>query len=418
MMILFFGWPGAGGAKDVRTIKTQFFFAYAVMGSMIPFLSIYLKREQALSEGQIGTVLGLAGVSILLTPVLMTLLADTKFDPRRLAACVFGVSGSALLALYFTENIWLVFALLFLHSLAYAAVIPLHDGMVFGLQRRMEQEGVASEPYYHIRVWGSLGFILPSLLFFYFLSRGYSLSIILIGGFSFSVICLLNALRLPYPKTTPRPDEGPRPIPTTQAARVFWQPSMRVFCIALFITFIAAGAFGSFYPLYMAEVIGIEERWVGLIFNFGVVIEIFFMLGFGWLQARLGLRKIIVLGIVCFSLQTALLAAFPTLVMALLAQVLHGIIIVGIYMAPIMFINGKAGDDFRNSIQGLYTVLIIGVARIVGIISAGHLGDVDLRLIPILSSVLAATGALLLFSAFRESEESVEPSVSPAREST
>jgi len=386
----------------VRILKTQFFFAYAIMGSIVPFLPIYLKREQGLTEGQVGLVLGLASVSILLTPVLMTLLADTRFDSRRLASVIFGVSAAAMLALFFAEGLWLVLALLCVHSLAYAAVVPLHDGMAFGLQRRMEAAGEPIVPYYHIRVCGTVGFILPSVIFFGFLTYGYSTSVILLGAVAFSTAALLNAFRLPAPRTEEARHQAAKRVPTRDAAAVFLRPGMRVFCVALFTTFVAAAAFGSFYPLYMVDVVGVEERWVGLIFNFGVVIEIFFMLGFGWLQARLGLRNIMVIGTACFALQAVTLGLFPNVFTAVAVQLLHGMIIVGIYMAPIMFINRQAGDHFRNSIQGLYTMMIMGLARIVGIIVAGQAADVNLRIIPFAAAALAACGASMLFVAFRE----------------
>jgi MFS transporter, PPP family, 3-phenylpropionic acid transporter len=375
---------------------------------MVPFLPIYLKHEQGLQGGQIGLVLGVAGFSILLTPVLMTFLADSRFDPRRLVSLVFGISGTSLLLLFFLQGFWWVLLLLCLHSLAYAAVMPLHDGMTFSLQRRMERVGQPAMAYNHVRVWGSIGFILPSLILFALLSFGWSTRAILLTGVGFSLLSLLNAFRLPDPRAArgrPPLAKEKEKLPTAMAAQVLLGREMRVFCLALFLTFIAAAAFGSFYPLYMVEVVGVNERWVGLIFNFGVVIEIFFMLGFGWLQARLGLRNIIIIGIACFSLQTVLLGLFPSIGMALLVQGLHGMIIVAVFMAPIMYINRHAGDHFRNSIQGLYTMGVVGIPRIGGIILAGQLAEINLRLIPFFAAGLSAAAALLLFVAFREQQE-------------
>lgn len=392
--------------KKVRKLKAQYFFAYGVMGSVIPFLPIYLKREQGLQEGQIGFALGLAGLSILLTPVLITLLADTRFDPRRLVSLVFAVSGASLLLLFFSQGFWVVLALLFLHSLAYAAVMPLHDGMTFNAQRQMETHGHEVIPYNQVRVWGTIGFIVPSLILFWFLNAGWTTRVVLLAGVGFSILSLLHAFRLPDPRLIDHRDpEVPRRLPTAMAAQVLLRPDMRAFCAAMFITFVAAASFGSFYPLYMVEVVGVGEQWVGLIFNFGVAIEILFMLGFGWLKAKFGLRNIMIAGLACFALQASLLGLFPNVWVAILVQSLHGIIIVGIFMSPIMYINRKAGDRFRNSIQGVYTMIIVGLARIGGIVTAGQIADLNLRIIPFMAAGLAIVAATLLVVAFREQNE-------------
>lgn len=105
------------------------------------------------------------------------------------------------------------------------------------------------------------------------------------------------------------------------------------------------------------------------------------------------------LGISVFVLQTLALGFFPTPLVAVLGQSVHGIIILSMYIAPIMYLNRQAGDTFRNSIQGLYTMAIVGVSRIVGISVAGQVGQIDLRLTPFFAAA-GATIALILFAFF------------------
>ena len=369
------------------------------MGSLVPFLAIYLKRGKGLNEGEIGLAIGIASFSILFTPVLMTLLADTRFDPRRLTSLIFLISGASLLGLHFAQGLLLVLLLLTIHSLAYAGVMPLHDGMTFSLQRQWEKKGRTPPPYNRIRFWGTIGFIIPSLFLFFLLDTGLCTGMILFSGLAYSILALINVFRVPDPRLVETSPKRRQQLPTALAARLMLRPHMRVFSIAMFLYLGASFSFTSFYPLYLADVIGIEERWVGLIYNFGVTLEIGFMLSLGWLHARLGFRKLMLLGISVFVLQTLALGFFPTPLVAVLGQSVHGIIILSMYIAPIMYLNRQAGDTFRNSIQGLYTMAIVGVSRIVGISVAGQVGQIDLRLTPFFAAA-GATIALILFAFF------------------
>lgn len=397
---------GAESDATVNPLKSQYFFAYGVMGSLIPFLPIYLKQNQALREGEIGLALGVASVSILFTPILMTLLADTRFDPRRLAALIFTISGLSLLVLFFSHGFWMVLLLLCLHSLAYAGVMPLHDGMTFSIQRQTEQQGREITPYHRIRVWGTIGFIVPSLILFVLLDAGWSTAIILICGVAFSLFSLLNVFRLPDPRLALLAGPAEERLPTTLALTLLLRPHMRVFCAAMFVFSMGAFSFGSFYPLYLVEIVGVKPQWVGLIFNFGVAIEIIFMLSLGWLQARLGLRRIMILGAACFFFQTLAIGFFPNVWIALLSQGVHGMIILAWFISPVVYLNRQAGDRFRNSIQGLYTMAILGLARIVGIVAAGQVAQINLRLIPFIAAALAFLTLILFVFSFRDNEPS------------
>ncbi len=383
------------------------------MGSIYPFLSIYLKQAQNLTEAQIGLILGVASLSVLITPVLMTLLADTRFDPRRLVSGIFLVSSLALLMLYFSTGFWPVLLLLTLHSLAHAAMVPLHDGLTFSTLRRREMEKRPSVPYHRIRVWGTMGFIIPSLILFW-LIRGWDVSVIILCGVAYGMLALLHAFRLPDPRLGPDGNTLQRSrggLPTAMALRTLLRPHMRIFCLALFLAYMGLSGFGSFQPLYLVEYVGINAEWVGLIISFGVAVEIVFMLGFGRLQAWLGFRRLMIAGIGCLFMQTLLMALFPVAAVAVAVQVAHGMVILAMFIAPVMYINRAAGDRFRNSIQGLYAMVVLGAARISGVVLAGQLAGIGLHLILFTAAGLCFVSVILFVFAFREEPVTAEESV-------
>ncbi len=397
----------------MRAVKLQFFLSFAVMGAIMPFLAVYLKEDQGLTEIQIGYVAAAASIAVLIAPVAITLLADTRMDPRRLTAACYLLSSSFLILLSMVEGFWPTILLFGLHSLAFVAVIPLQDGINFSIQRKLEEDGLLLTPYHQIRVWGTIGFIVPSAIIYLLVERGFTTSVILFIGVAFSILGILNCRFIP----DPRIDQGRHSdadakawnLPTLGAARSLFKGNVLVFCIGMTFVHAASSAYFAFYPLYLTEEVGIDRKWVGLIFNIGVVIEIVFILGLGYLIRKVGLRNLILIGVFCMAARTALLAWQPTVSVAIAGQIFHGLIIIALHVAPVMYINRQANDRFRNSIQGLYTMIVVGGSRIAGSVLSGHLAQSGLILLFIVATAMSVATLILFLIAFRPEEDDRSP---------
>ena len=398
----------------MKPVKIQFFLAFAVMGAIMPFLAVYLKEDQGLTETQIGYVAAAASIAVLIAPVAITLLADTRMDPRRLIAACYLLSGTFLALLALAEGFWPTLLLFGLHSLAFVAIMPLQDGVNFSIQRKREAAGLPPPPYHQIRVWGTIGFIIPSAIIFLLIERGFTTTIILATAILFGFFGILNCRFLPDPRRNRNRPAEPADakawgLPTLGAARALFSGNVLVFCIGMTFIHAASSAYFAFYPLYLTEEVGVDRKWVGLIFNIGVVIEVVFIFGLGYLIRKVGLRNLILIGVFCMAARTALLAWQPTVTIAITGQIFHGLIIIALHVAPVMYINRQAADRFRNSIQGLYTMTVVGGSRIVGSILSGHLAQSGLILLFIVATFMSAITLILFLFAFREEPNDRSP---------
>jgi PPP family 3-phenylpropionic acid transporter len=389
----------------VRPIKAQYFVAFAVMGSVLPYLPVFL-AERGLSDPQIGWVLAAAGVAVLLTPVLVTLLADTHLQNRTLLAVSFAAAAASLAWLWRAEGFWSLFAAHALFALAFAAVMPVQDGLHFASQRLAEAAGRPILPYHRVRVYGTVGFIVPSLVLYAWLAAGADVGVAIVAAIVCSGLGMINAPLLPATRIDAGPAEAvqSRPLPTIEAARAMLHGPVLVFCIASWLVHLAISAYYTFYPIYLTRLLGVDPRWIGLISNLGVLVEVFFMLAFGWLVARLGMRGLLVVGAACMTLRFMLLALFPNVWVAVGTQALHGIMVLVVHVAPPVYLNRQAGERYRNSIQGLFAMLVYGTGRIVGNAVAGHLAEVSLIVVFAYSAVLCAVVTALFAMAFRDGE--------------
>jgi PPP family 3-phenylpropionic acid transporter len=407
----------------VFPIKRQFFFSFSVYGAVLPYLSVVL-ADRGLSMGQIGQVLSLTGVAIMVSPVVTTLLADTRVQSRTLLGILFALSAASLALLAGVRGFWLLLIVHGFFALAYAPVNALQDGLYFHRKAELEAmptvnsgdvgSGGASSggagsggvaPYHVVRVFGTLGFIAPSLLLYLLLRQGLDASAALWCGAACAAAGAFNAVTLPRQRRAELA-EGEKPpgskLPTLAAARALCKPHTLVFCLAMLLLHLATTAYYGFYPLYLTDTLGVPDAWVGLITTIGVVVEIGFMLGFGWFVARFGLRGLMIWGSVVTLGRFALLAMFPNVGVAVATQLLHGMMVLIIHVAPPVYLNRHAEPAYRNSIQGLFAMAIYGTGRIFGNLLAGWVADVSLVAVFGWAAGLSLLAAALFIFAFAE----------------
>lgn len=352
----------------MTALRRQFFLSYAVIGSVMPLMTVFLREQGGFNFLQIGLAMSLMNIPMLCSPALITLLADRNIDSRRILAVAYTCSAIVLSAMYFSHDITLTLTLFVFHGLSFVAMLPLQDGYYFSLAEQKRQAGESAIGYPLVRVWGTIGFILPSLILFYPLSRGAPAKVILPCAVSFCLLSLLNSLSLP---AVTKPKQTSNRLPTKEALRAIFAPNARWLSIGLFFGFMAVSAFYAFIGNFFDEEVGIPKKYIGLIINIGVLIEVGFTLLMPWMQRKIHLRGIMVLGLFCMVLRMVLLAFFPTPAMAVVVQLCHGLEVLALFVGPVMFLDRLATDEFRNSIQGVFTMAIGGVARVVGGVAAG-----------------------------------------------
>lgn len=394
----------SGTSTPPHSTKPQFFLSFALIGSIVPFLPVLLE-ERGLSKPQIGLVIAVSYLGILLTPLLITALADTRVAGRWLMTILFALAGLFAAALLPAHGFWAVMLLYGLHSLALQPIFPLQDGIHFAVQAQRMRMRLPEIGYHTVRLFGTFGYIVPGFILYFFLRPGGSMDPTLWCGVIVAAIGTAYAIfRLPH-----TPPAGPSArLPTADAARAMRNPHVLVFCIAMFLVHVASTAYYIGYPLHLTSVCGIDKRWVGLIANIGVACEVGFVLGFAWLVKRYTLRRVMYIGALAISVRMFLLAASDSIGIAIAIQLIHGPTVLAVHIAPPSFLNSRADDRYRNSIQGLYSIAFAGTGRIAGSLLAGWLAKFSLATMFTIAAAICLVGVALFFYAFGEREHGGE----------
>ncbi len=394
-----------------HAIQRQFLITFASMGAVLAYLPVLLAQRLG-DASQVGIVMSTTGLAIILTPVLMTALADTRLQSRSIIASLFVISAVTC----FWQAISFSFVgLLISHavfSFFFWPLASLQDGLVFADNQQAHLTGKPQTPYHRVRIFGSIGFALPLAGLYFLIHAGLSVSSALYVGGTLCLLGAVNALSLPrvtlgaarkaqvarttspsinhlkHDSPVAHPTGQSTEHPTRAAARVMLSGTPLVFCLCLFIAHLGNSAYYAFYPIYLTQQVGFANQWVGPITMLGVVLELGVMSSVGLMMGKLGLKGLLILGLSMMALRFTLLGVFPNAHVAVWTQVLHGITVVGIYVIPPVYLNTLASDHFRSSIQGLYAMTVFGPGRILGNILGGLLADYSL---PVMFQVSAAT---------------------------
>src|SRR5437763_15614794 len=102
----------------MRSLKAMYFLIFALGGIVVPFISLYF-QQRGLKKDEIGYVQGLAAIAVVLSPILLTYLADRRLDARKILAGAMVIAAGALGALYLGRGGGVMGMMWAVHLLAY-----------------------------------------------------------------------------------------------------------------------------------------------------------------------------------------------------------------------------------------------------------------------------------------------------------
>ena len=349
------------------------FLQFFVWGAWLLTIGAYWFQNRHWSGAGFGAIFSTMGIASLFMPALMGVVADKWINAERLYGILQILGAIALFCVPLAGDPQTLFWVMLINMCFYMPTIALAIAVSYNA---LKSEGLdVVRDYPPIRVWGTIGFIVPGLLLYFLIRQWHGISVVLYLASAIAVAGLINSMWLPSFGRPAAPRE--RRLPTAEAARALFKGQMLVFCAACFLLQMAAACYYSFYPIYLSRGLGVPEAWTGMVVNIGVGIEIVFMLAFGRITRWLGMRNFLLLGAALMALRMALLAAFPVPAVGIGTQAFHGMMVLLIHVAPVVMVNAVAGDSYRHSMQGLFAMLVLGGGRIVGNFIAGPIARRD-----------------------------------------
>jgi hypothetical protein len=363
------------------TIKIQLgvmmFMQFFVWGAWYGQMSKYMTDQLGATGAQVGSAYAAFSIAMIAAPFFVGMLADRYFQAQKVLG-VLNLLGAVIL--FFLTQInnpdtfyWVMLA----YCLTFAPTISLTSSISMRNMDNPEKEFPA------IRVFGTVAWIAVVNLVG-FLGLGDKVAIFQISMVTSVVLGLFSFL---LPKTPPTAT-GPATfgqIIGKDAFVLFKDRSFLIFfissvliCIPLSFYYAWANpsltdTFKAGFPTADPTTFRIENMM-----SLGQVSEVLFMLLLPLAYARLGVKNILIIGLVAWIIRFAFFGygdALGGVWMLYAAILLHGVCFDFFFVSGMIYTDKKAGDKIKSQAQGLITLATYGIGMFIGSEVSGYVKD-------------------------------------------
>ncbi len=312
-------------------------------------------------------------IAAIAAPFFLGLVADRYFATEKVLGVLHVLGGLVMLVVPQATGAPTVFiVLLLIYNLCYMPTLGLANSLAFHHIQSQEQQ------FPLIRVFGTVGWIVAGLFISYVLGPltgavAEQTPLPIYSTATASIILGLFSFTLPH---TPPPGAGQpvslRSILGLDALRQLGDRSFYVFIAASLLLCIPLAAYYNFTQLFLGDAgvtkIAATQTW-------GQISETGFMLLMPLFFARLGVKKMLLLGMGAWVLRYALFAIaapgaiFPLILIGIL---LHGVCYDFFFVTGQIYVDKKSTPAVRGQAQGFLVLVTYGVGMLIGAQVAGN----------------------------------------------
>jgi PPP family 3-phenylpropionic acid transporter len=337
------------------------------MGASLPFMPVWF-RARGLSGTEIALIFSMPMLARAVTGPALALWADSFRLRRTPLIWLAGVSIFAFIVLALTNGFWWWMLAWFVGQTLLGTISPLTDVIAL---RRARIDGFA---YGWPRGVGSAGYIFGNVAMGLLLLRAPPGSVLAWTIVAAGLTALGARLLLPADPV----HEGHARLSAAELWRglgdLLRQPLFLLAIAAVGLIQASHGFYYSFSTLVWRKQ-GLPGGWIGLLWGFGVTVEVVFMWFMEPWRRRVGPQRLLVLGGIGAVVRWTGLAFSPALPLLFVLQALHALSFTATFLASLRLVeqlssptNASAAQTVNSSISG---GLLTGLATI----AAGPLFD-------------------------------------------
>jgi PPP family 3-phenylpropionic acid transporter len=345
-------------AGSTHILKTFLFFFHATGFVVTSFLPLFL-IEKGLTPSQIGWVLAIGPVASLLSEPISGYLSDKYKSIKKVI--LFSVVGMTLAGLVFFQlNSFLAFAI-FAYILFFflAPVGALGESLA---QKTANQLGI---PFGSIRMWGSLGFAVSSVVTGYILNM-LGVENIIVPFLLFTTICLLSCWWLQDVKASEKP------VRFFDAFRLLKNSRFVLFLVVALTITIAHRANDVYLSVFIKSLNG-DEAIIGWAWFVGVFTEVFvFSISHLWFRKYHELTFIMVAALL-YGIRFIGMSFASSPIEIIFYQPLHGITFAIFFTAAFSYVTRIVPEELQSTGHVLLVSVFFGYSGIIGALVGGSL---------------------------------------------
>jgi nucleoside transporter len=350
--------PASGGAIRTR-LSVMMFIQYFVYGSWLVTMGTLMGQTLKFSGTQVGWVYAAPAIAAIVSPLFIGMIADRFFATQRVLA-VLSIVGAALLFWTSTQTTFpTFFGGMLLYTICYMPTLALANSLSF------HHIPDPAKDFPRIRVLGTIGFIVVGQI----IGRMHmdaSSTPLKIGAVALFVLGVF-ALTLPH---TPPPAAGKpfsvRDALGLDALALMKDRSFAIFVLGSFLLCIPLQFYYAFTNPFLNEV-GMSEAAAKM--TMGQMSEIIFMILMPWFLVRLGVKRMLLIGMATWTARYLLFAfgdATSAIWMLYLGIIVHGVCYDFFFVTGQIYVDQRADIRIRSAAQGFIALVTLGVGQLIG----------------------------------------------------
>jgi MFS transporter, PPP family, 3-phenylpropionic acid transporter len=341
-------------------MRGGYFWFFAAVATFSPFAALYY-RDLGFSGIQVGVLTALPALGASLTGPVWGAFADSRAIHRGLLRA--GLALGALLALIASQSTGFGPLLLLIGLLAFALVpvAPLLDNYGVSVAER------AGRSYGMLRVWGSIGYMAMVYVMGLIMDDNVS-SFFLMAYAACLALTLLSVFWLP-----PLSERHARPLSSGMQMVLGNRPLILLMLVA-YLSSSGASVIYVFLGIHMQQMGG-SNSLVGAAFSISAASELPVIAFGGWLMARLGARRLIVVALLAYLGRFIAFGFITVPEWLIAAQLLHGLSFGAFLVASVTLAHRLAGREHTATAQALLSTMSFGFGSITGSLVGGALLD-------------------------------------------
>lgn len=340
------------------TLSAFYFFFFAVVGSMLPFWPLYLE-SLGFAPVEIGTLVALAMLTKIVAPNVWGWIADRRGRRMPLVRLACFCATLVFAAVLVSTRFWWLAALMVLFSFFWNSALPQFEAVT------LNHLGGRVERYTHVRLWGSVGFVLAVVGLGGIVDRDGA------GAVPYAILILLACVAF---SSLAAGDAGSPRVCAHHAPllSVLRTPSVVALLAACLLMQAAHGPYYTFFTIYLDEH-GYPPTGIGALWALGVVAEVVVFVFMHRLVAWLGLRTLFLLAFGLTALRWLMVAFLVESGAAMvLAQLLHAASFGLYHGVAIQLVHRQFTAHHQGRGQALYSSVSFGAGGALGAWLSGY----------------------------------------------
>ncbi len=367
-------------------LSSFYFSYYFFVGLFVPYWGIYL-TSLSFSALQIGALLSLFQISRIFAPNFLGWIADRSGEYIKWIKISSFFGFILFIGIFWANSFLSIFLIMMAMSIFTSSTLPLAESLTLAHLKANK----ADSKYSHIRLWGSIGFIVAAILLGVMIDSIGEKSLIYALLLTQLVIFLL-AFILPTKKVIFLPKKKRSIWPILKKREV----AVLLVSCALMVS--SHGLLYNFYSIFLEQQ-GYSGTTIGLLWAVGVIFEIIIFLLMPRILNKFTLKAVLLISLGFAVIRFFLIGAYvDSMILLFIAQVMHAATFGSFHVASIQLIAHFFYNEHQARGQSLYNSITYGVGGAIGGLGGGYMIEYSgMANTFMLSAILPFLGFMVLF---------------------